>query len=50
MANKSNDILELFEWACDLIGVRSTRSRIDIVSVARRESVEILDGLVGPKS
>lgn len=50
MANKSNDILELFEWACDLIGVRSTRSRIDIVSIARRESVEILEGVVGPKS
>ncbi len=48
-SNKSSDILELCEWALDLLGVDHRRNRPDMISVARKESVAILDVHVGPK-
>jgi hypothetical protein len=47
--NRSEDILGLFGWACDLIDVSWRRMDHKTISVARRESVAILDEFVGPK-
>jgi hypothetical protein len=47
--NRSEDILGLFGWACDLLGVSWRRMNHKSISVARRESVAILDEFVGPK-
>jgi hypothetical protein len=49
-ANHSEDILQLCEWALDLLGVAHRRSNPRNVSVARRASVAVLDVVVGPKS
>jgi hypothetical protein len=47
--NRSEDILDLFTWACRLLGVESRRLDYKTISVARRDSVAILDEFVGPK-
>jgi hypothetical protein len=47
--NRSEDILGLFGWACDLLGVRWRRMNHKTISVARRDSVAILDQFIGPK-
>jgi hypothetical protein len=48
-SNRSDDIRRLFTEACDMLGVRWRPWTRYHVSVARRESVEILDYFVGPK-
>ncbi|MDL2334960.1 MAG: hypothetical protein QFC55_02875 [Chloroflexota bacterium] len=48
--NHSDDIRELFAWACGLIGVDSRPNNRWNISVAKRASVAILDEFVGPKS
>jgi hypothetical protein len=47
--NMSSDIRQLFVWACSLVGVDCRADGPRNISVARRESVAILDGFVGPK-
>jgi hypothetical protein len=47
--NHSADILELFCWACQLLGVRFTRPTKYVVSIARRDDVARLDAEIGPK-
>ena len=47
--NESEDILQLFRDACDLVGVEYRNNRRNSVSVARRASVALLDEIVGPK-
>jgi hypothetical protein len=49
-SNRSEDILQLGEWALDLLGVEHRRSNAWNISVARKASVAILDQHVGPKS
>ena len=48
-SNRSDDIRELFVWACELIGVESRRMNRMNVSVAKRGSVAILNEFLGPK-
>jgi hypothetical protein len=48
-SNASEDILRLCTWALDLIGAKWTRPRTRNISVARMESVALLDVHVGPK-
>jgi hypothetical protein len=48
-SNRSEDILGLFTWACELVGVVARRMNHANISVARRDSVAILDEFVGPK-
>jgi hypothetical protein len=48
--NTSGDILQIFRDACDAIGVPHRNSRLDTISVARREGVAVLDAFIGPKS
>lgn len=48
--NHSDDIRELFVWACGLIGVDCRPSNRWNISVARRASVAILDEFIGAKS
>ncbi len=48
--NRSEEILRIFEQACDAVGIRHRRSRPDTVSIARRADVAALDRFVGPKS
>ena len=48
-SNRSDDIRQLFTYACDLIGVAWRPWGRYHISVARRESVELLDRFVGPK-
>jgi len=44
--NHSDDILRLFVWACELIGLRPRRASRVVVSIARRPDVSRLDGLL----
>jgi hypothetical protein len=48
-SNESEDILGICEWALDLLGIRHTRSRRNVISVARRPDVRLMDVVVGPK-
>lgn len=43
--NHSEDILQLFSWTCDLIGLRPRRANRVTVSLARRPDVAALDRL-----
>ena len=45
-SNRSDDISELFCWACRLIGLRPRRATAVTVSIARRPDVARLDGLM----
>jgi hypothetical protein len=49
-SNRSDDIKQLFVRACDRLGVKTRRMNAYNISVARRDSVAILDRFVGPKS
>jgi hypothetical protein len=49
-SNRSDDIRELFVWACGLIGVDCRPNNRWNISVARRASVATLDEFIGPKS
>jgi hypothetical protein len=49
LTNRSADIRSLFAEACDRMGVASRDDGRRNVSVARRESVELLDRWIGPK-
>jgi hypothetical protein len=48
--NESSDIRWLFIDACRRIGVAARHNRRNSVSVARRDSVAILEKIVGPKT
>ena len=48
-SNVSADIRELFQWACSLIDVESRQMNAVNISVARRDSVAILNEFLGPK-
>jgi len=48
--NRSEDILTLFGWACDLLGIGHTRPNECTMSIARRKNVARLDEEFGPKS
>jgi hypothetical protein len=47
--NRSEDILGLFCWACDAVGVHFTRPSATQVAVYSKASVALLDTFVGPK-
>jgi hypothetical protein len=49
-ANESADILGIAGWALDLVGVQWRFNRRNSISVARRESVALMDEHIGPKS
>jgi hypothetical protein len=49
-SNESADIVALCTWALDLLGVAWRLPRPNMVSVARREAVAVLDLHVGPKA
>ena len=46
--NHSADILELFVWACGLVGLHPRRANRVTVSLARRADVATLDELLSP--
>jgi hypothetical protein len=48
--NHSAQIRDLFRWACGLIGVECRPNNRYNISVAKRQSVAILDEFIGPKS
>lgn len=48
--NQSTDIMGLCQWALDLLGIHWTMPRRDMLSVARKADVAVLDRHVGPKS
>jgi hypothetical protein len=47
--NRSEDILALFCWVCDLLGVGYTRPGKYTITIARRANVARLDEELGPK-
>jgi len=47
--NESDDIRYLFIDACARLGVDARHNTRNSVSVARRESVAVLEEIVGPK-
>jgi hypothetical protein len=49
-SNRSSDIRGLFTEACDRLGVEWRQMNRYDVSVARRDSVATLEGIVGPKT
>lgn len=48
--NYSADIRKIFCDACDLIGIRWSRSNWRNISISHRRSVALLDSFVGPKT
>jgi hypothetical protein len=48
-SNRSDDIRQLFVYACELVGVAWRPWGEYHISVARRDAVELLDEFVGPK-
>lgn len=48
-SNRSEDIRNLFCYACDLLGIHWTQSNEWTISVAKRKDVHALDSFVGPK-
>ncbi|MBI2205657.1 MAG: hypothetical protein HYU41_17575 [Candidatus Rokubacteria bacterium] len=48
--NHSTDILGLFTWACDLVGLRWRRANRVTISIARRPEVARLDAMFGVTS
>ena len=44
-SNRSEDILQLFVWTCELLSVRCRRSNAWTLSIARRPDVALLDRL-----
>ncbi|HET7340781.1 MAG TPA: helix-turn-helix domain-containing protein [Methylomirabilota bacterium] len=46
-ANVSEDILLLFTWACDVLGIRWRRANRETISIAQRADVARLDRLFG---
>ena len=49
-SNESTDIQQICTDALDRLGIRWTRPRSNLISVARKASVALLDQHVGPKS
>jgi hypothetical protein len=49
-SNASDDIRRLFTDACDQLGVRWRQMNARNISVARRDSVAIMDTFIGPKA
>jgi hypothetical protein len=49
-SNKSEGIRQILEAACVCYGIRYTRSRHDVRSVARKKDVARLDAIIGPKA
>jgi hypothetical protein len=49
-SNVSADIRDIFVEHCELMGIRVTRSNPRNLSVAHRDSVAILEEVVGPKT
>jgi hypothetical protein len=49
-SNRSDDIRQLFTYACDLVGVAWRPWGRYHISVARRDAVALLDEFVGPKA
>jgi hypothetical protein len=47
--NVSKDIIGLFTWTSDLLGLRYSRPSSVDVSIARRREVSLLDDFIGPK-
>lgn len=48
-SNVSDDIRALFGRACDLLGVEWRQNNWNQLSVAKRDSVRLLDQFIGPK-
>lgn len=48
--NNSTDILQIFRQACDAAQIAHSSSKLDTISIARREAVAALDAFIGPKS
>ena len=49
-SNRSDDIRQLFVYACELVGIAWRPWGKYHISVARRDAVELLDRFVGPKA
>lgn len=48
--NESSDILRIFCWACQQVGVRYAWGRTNQIAVSRRADVAVLDSFIGPKT
>jgi len=47
--NASRDIQQIFCDACDLLAIPWRQMNSRTISVARREAVEAMDAIIGPK-
>ena len=48
-SNLSEDILSIFEWTCELLGLRWTAAP-NVVYVSRKADVARMDEFIGPKA
>ena len=48
--NNSDDILQIFRRACDMVGVRHRNSKPNTISIAKRQDVAALDSFIGAKA
>lgn len=48
-SNRSDDIRRIFCDACDLLGIEWRRMNATDISIARRDSIAVMDEFVGPK-
>ena len=49
-SNMSSDIRQIFQEHCELLGIRVTQSNPRNLSVSHRDSVAILEQIVGQKT
>jgi hypothetical protein len=48
--NRSEDIISIFCWVADLLGIHHTRASKSNISIARRRDVAFLDALIPAKT
>jgi hypothetical protein len=48
--NESPEIRSLFTTTCELVGVRCRKMTRNDISVAQRESVQLMEQFIGPKA
>ena len=49
-SNRSEDIKRIFCSTCDLLGIEWRVMNAKTISVARRKSIAVMDGFIGPKT
>lgn len=49
-SQKSQDIMKIFQRACDELGIAYTKPRPIVTAISKRKYVDFMDSFIGPKS